>query len=192
MELFYGVYFSSIWVAWLIYWVVRSRDVKSTARRESFGSRLSYIAPIILAAILLFPSKFPIAALNTRFLPIGEWEAWAAIGAALALGGLAFTVWARVHLGRNWSGTVTVKEDHELITTGPYGWVRHPIYSGLLVAFIGQAIARSEIRGLIAAALVFISFWWKSRIEERWMAEQFGARYRAYSQHTAALIPYLF
>jgi protein-S-isoprenylcysteine O-methyltransferase Ste14 len=109
----------------------------------------------------------------------------------LTLAGLLFTVWARTHLGRNWSGLVTIKQDHELITSGPYSTVRHPIYTGLLLAFVGSALARSELRGILAVVLVFWALWRKSRIEERWMRDQFGDAYREYSSHVAALIPFV-
>jgi protein-S-isoprenylcysteine O-methyltransferase Ste14 len=94
-------------------------------------------------------------------------------------------------LGRNWSGIVTLKENHELITQGPYNLVRHPIYTGLLVAFLGSALARGQWRGLIAVAIVFWALWRKLRLEERWMREQFGEQYVAYSKRVSALIPYV-
>jgi protein-S-isoprenylcysteine O-methyltransferase Ste14 len=86
---------------------------------------------------------------------------------------------------------VTVKEDHELIRGGPYALVRHPIYSGLLLAFIGSAIARAEWRGVLAVLIVLVALWRKLRLEERFMSETFGDEYRRYRAHTAALIPYL-
>ena len=96
---------------------------------------------------------------------------------------------ARRWLGRNWSGTVTVKHDHELVTGGPYGIVRHPIYTGLLGGFIGSAIALGEWRGLVAVVLVLIAFMRKIRLEERWMQERFGDAYRRYRQRVPALVP---
>jgi protein-S-isoprenylcysteine O-methyltransferase Ste14 len=96
-----------------------------------------------------------------------------------------------VHLGRNWSATVTVKQDHELIRTGPYAIVRHPIYTGVLFGFIGTALAVGQWRGVLAVVIVFVSFWRKLRIEERWMSETFGEQYRLYRAHTRALIPFL-
>jgi protein-S-isoprenylcysteine O-methyltransferase Ste14 len=111
------------------------------------------------------------------------------VGAALTAAGLLFTVWARVHLGTNWSGTVTLKRGHELITSGPYAFVRHPIYTGLLLAFLGSALARDEWRGVLALALVALALWRKLRNEERWMREQFGDAYSAYSKRVAALVP---
>src|SRR4030095_11162953 len=161
------------------------------ARRESVASRLSYIGPLMIAAILLAVPALDIPLLGERFLPGSGWRVRGAIGVVIALSGLLFTVWARVHLGRNWSGTVTIKEGHELITTGPYRFVRHPIYTGLLLAFIGQAIAGGQWRGVFAVALALYAFWRKLRIEERWMREHFGSAYDAYSQRVAALIPFV-
>jgi protein-S-isoprenylcysteine O-methyltransferase Ste14 len=93
---------------------------------------------------------------------------------------------------RNWSRSVTIKQDHELITTGPYALLRHPIYTGSLAGFLGLAIALSEVRGFVAFALMFLVFWVKLSMEERWMRSQFGETYATYVHRTAALVPYLF
>jgi len=127
--------------------------------------------------------------LNERFLPDGAWRFWS--GAAVTAGGLLFAVWARRHLGKNWSQAVMLKEGHELITSGPYALVRHPIYTGLLLAFVGCAVARGEWRGLLAVALVFVALWRKLRLEEKWMRAQFGESYEAYSRRVAALVPHV-
>lgn len=181
--------FHILWLGWAGYWWAASFNVKTTARREPLQSRLSHIVPLALAVALLWLPKSPIQAFDGRFLSIAVWPFW--VGAALTLAGLLFTVWARVHLGRNWSGTVTIKEGHELITSGPYRIVRHPIYTGLLLAFVGQAIAVGQWRGVLAVALAMFSFWRKLKIEERWMREHFGGAYDAYSQRVSALIPFI-
>ena len=106
--------------------------------------------------------------------------------------GLLFAVWEREHLGSNWSRSVTIKRGHELITTGPYAVVRHPIYTGILTGFLGTAIALSQVRGVIGFVLVFVVLWAKLRMEEEWMRSQFGETYAMYSHQTAALVPYLF
>jgi protein-S-isoprenylcysteine O-methyltransferase Ste14 len=95
-------------------------------------------------------------------------------------------------LGGNWSGAVTVKEGHTLICRGPYTIVRHPIYSGLLLALLGVALIIGEVRGLLGVGVLFLSYWLKSRMEERFMLEQFGAGYRQYQQRVKALIPHVF
>lgn len=105
--------------------------------------------------------------------------------------GLGLAVWARAHLGRNWSGIVTVKKDHALIRTGPYRIVRHPIYTGLLLALIGTAAAIDEWRVVVAVICALIGFLRKIQVEEKRMRENFP-EYSRYRQQTAALIPLLY
>jgi protein-S-isoprenylcysteine O-methyltransferase Ste14 len=94
-------------------------------------------------------------------------------------------------LGKNWSGTVTIKEGHELIMSGPYAVVRHPIYTGLLLAFLGSALARGDWRAVLAFALAAAALWRKLRFEERWMRAQFGDAYAAYARRVSALVPFV-
>jgi protein-S-isoprenylcysteine O-methyltransferase Ste14 len=183
----YRYLFSSLWLGWGLYWWALSRNVKPVARTESMYSRLSHIVPLAIAAILIGLPRIPLPALGDRLLPLAAWPFW--IGAVLTAAGLLFTVWARVHIGTNWSGIVTVKENHELIQSGPYGIVRHPIYTGLLVAIVGSGIARGEWRGVIAVVIVLWAFSRKLQTEERYMREQFGDAYRTYSKRVPALIP---
>ena len=105
--------------------------------------------------------------------------------------GLGFAVWARRCLGRNWSGIVTVKQGHELIRSGPYALVRHPIYTGLLLAILGTASAIGEWRGLIAFVLITAGFVLKLRIEEDFISETFGEQYARYRAEVPALIPFI-
>ena len=187
MSLLYRHLFAAMWMAWALYWWALSRNVKVTVRREALASRLLHIGPLALAALLLAAPHVPIDFLAERILPWTVMLFW--IGAALTFAGLLFAVWARVHLGTNWSGTVTLKRGHELITSGPYALVRHPIYTGLLLACLGSALARDEWRGVLALALVALALWRKLRHEERWMREQFGDAYGAYARRVAALVP---
>lgn len=182
----------AMWAAWLAYWWIASRDVKQTARREPIASRLAHIVPLVFAGWLLGRSATgtPLVPwLYERFVPYSEGVYLA--GALATLAGLLFTVWARLTLGRNWSGIVTVKKEHQLITTGPYRWVRHPIYTGLLLAFLGSALARGEWRGLVATVIVLAAFWRKLRLEEQWMREMFPDAYEAYAKRVAPLVPFL-
>ena len=105
--------------------------------------------------------------------------------------GIAFAIWARFYIGQNWSSAVTIKVDHQLIRTGPYAWVRHPIYSGLILAMIGTAIARREPRGFVSVVLLWLGFLIKSRMEEKFMRKTFGPDYEDYSKSTGALVPRL-
>jgi len=189
MSLIYDYLFPAMWLGFLAYWWAISRSVKETERQESAPSRLARLLLIVGAAALLWLPSVPLPLLNERFLPLGAWSFW--VGAAVTAGGLLFAVWARRHLGKNWSQAVTLKEGHELITSGPYALVRHPIYTGLLLAFAGCAVARGEWRGVLAVALVFVALWRKLKLEEKWMRVQFGESYEAYSRRVAALVPYI-
>jgi protein-S-isoprenylcysteine O-methyltransferase Ste14 len=190
MDRYFRYLVPGLWVAWLLYWRISAIGVKAARRRESSASRAAHLVPLVLAAILLWIDSIPAGGvLFERFLPRSNGAYWS--GTALLALGLAFSVWARLYIGRNWSATVTIKEDHELIRGGPYALVRHPIYSGLLLAFIGSAIARAEWRGVLAVLIVLVALWRKLRLEERFMSETLGDEYRRYREHTAALIPYL-
>jgi protein-S-isoprenylcysteine O-methyltransferase Ste14 len=184
-----GLVVPALWIAWLTYWVVSARDVKATRVRQPLASELLYRAPLILAVILLAaPHALP-RALTRRFLPAGGFVAL--LGPVLVVAGLGFAVWARRHLGRNWSASVVVKEDHALVRSGPYRRVRHPIYTGMLLAILGTALAIGEWRAVLAVLLALMSFVLKSRMEERRMRETFP-EYEQYRRETAALVPFVY
>jgi len=189
MPLLYRYLFPAMWLAYFAYWGAMARNSEVPERRESLPPRLERLVSISCALALLWLPRVPLAWLDERFLPLGAWCFWT--GAAITAGGLFFSVWARRHLGSNWSQSVTVKEGHELITSGPYALVRHPIYTGLLLGFLGCAVALGEWRGLLAVALVFAVLWRKLRLEERWMRAHFGEPYEAYSRRVAALVPHV-
>jgi protein-S-isoprenylcysteine O-methyltransferase len=105
--------------------------------------------------------------------------------------GLGFSLWARFALGRNWSGTVTIKRDHELVRSGPYAIVRHPIYSGILLALLATAIARGHLGAFVGLAVAALTLRLKALSEESFMVEQFGAQYSAYQREVKALIPFV-
>ncbi|EPR43628.1 phospholipid methyltransferase [Desulfovibrio sp. X2] len=178
------------WLCWAIYWRRSARTAKADAWRESLSSRLLGLGPIWAAALLLcLPSSF-LSGLAARFVPRAAWVFPA--GAVLTSAGLLFCIWARRVLGRNWSGAVSVKQGHELVTTGPYALVRHPIYSGLLLALAGTALALGEFRGLLAVAIAAAGFLHKIRLEEVFMREVFGDAYAAYAERVPALLPFVF
>ena len=187
---FYESFFPVLWIAFLIYWQIKAAGTKSTQRLEPAASRILRALIFLIAIILLSTTRIPLRWLYVQPWPQGLWPFW--LGASVMVVGLLFAVWAREHLGSNWSRSVTIKQGHELITTGPYAVVRHPIYTGILAGFLGTAIALSEVRGFIAFALIFLILWVKLRIEEQWMRSQFGETYATYAQQTAALVPYLF
>ncbi|HEY5263437.1 MAG TPA: isoprenylcysteine carboxylmethyltransferase family protein [Steroidobacteraceae bacterium] len=182
--------FPALWVLWLLYWRIQARGTKSNAWRESTPSRLMHVVPTAVAALLLVLPTASVPVLNRRWLPWSFAVFW--VGWLFAAAGLLFTVWARRHLASNWSADVTLKADHELITSGPYALVRHPIYTGLLMGFVGSALALGEWRGLIAVAIMILTLWRKLRVEERRMRQLFGAAYQNYQGRVSALIPFVF
>lgn len=187
---FYESFFPVVWIAFLLYWQIKAFNTKTTQRLEPAASRILRVLVFVVVIVLLSTTRIPLPWLYLQLWPVGLWPFW--IGAALTVSGLLFAVWAREHLGRNWSRSVTIKQDHELITTGPYALVRHPIYTGSLAGFVGMAIAISQVRGVIVVVLVFLVFWAKLRMEEEWMRSQFGETYATYAHQTAALVPFLF
>ena len=182
-----------IWTSWLVfglYWLWGWSRVKSAQRREAVLPRiLKYWLPLVLATWLIAAPDhwFHDSWLGKDIYPARYWIA--ALGALLTALGVAFACWARFVLGRNWSSVVQVKKDHELVQRGPYRWVRHPIYTGVLLAFLGTALAIDQWRAMVCLAVVALSFWFKLRLEERWMCEQFGAAYAEYMRRTKALVP---
>jgi protein-S-isoprenylcysteine O-methyltransferase Ste14 len=170
-------------------WLLAAFFTKRSARAQSWKSNVLQRALGLLAFFVGFTRYFQLTPLTRRFLPSSS--AVACVGIALTLVGLSFAVWARFFLGGNWSGIVTVKAHHTLVRSGPYALVRHPIYSGLLLALIGTAVVYNQVRCLLAAALVLAMLLLKIRIEERFMSEQFGSAYRDYKQKVTALIPFV-
>ena len=189
MPALYRHFFQAMWLSWAAYWWASARNVKRTARHESLPSRLTHIAPLALAALLFSIPNSPAPFLSTRFLSSATSPLNVAV--ALTAAGLLLAVWARQYLGSNWSGTVTIKEDHELITSGPYALVRHPIYTGLLLALAGSAMAIGEWRAVLAFALASLALWRKLRLEEHLLHQQFGETYQAYCRRVPALIPFV-
>jgi hypothetical protein len=178
----------ALWVAWLLYWAFAAVHAKTTQRRESLSSRLSYILPLLLGAWLIFGPRPRWGWLSRPLLP--EAPVRYLLALVLVALGLGFALWARVHLGRNWSGAVTLKHGHELIRSGPYAYVRHPIYTGLLVALLGTAIEHGAPCALLGLVIVLFSFVRKLRMEEALMRATFPAQYPRYSSEVPALLPF--
>ena len=177
-----------LWCAWALYWLVTAFSNKTTQRREPLSARLLHVVPLIVAGVLIGVHDMPWPVLMLRLWPRSLALYW--LGVALLAAGLAFAVWARVHLGRNWSGSVTVKEGHELIRTGPYGYVRHPIYTGLhRCGAWHRDRFRHGARGA-GARNHLVSLLRKLRTEEAFMRETFPGEYQRYSAAVPALIPF--
>jgi protein-S-isoprenylcysteine O-methyltransferase Ste14 len=180
---------SACWALFAVIWLLAAFATKQTVYKESGLQRLRYILPLLLGWFLLAKGHRLSDPLNHRVIPHLDALAW--IGAVLCIAGLIFCVWARFTLGRNWSGVVTLKGGHELITSGPYAFVRHPIYTGLLSMFVATVIVLGHIAGIIAIPIVLVSFWIKLRSEEKLMLEKFPDEYAAYSHRVKRLIPFV-
>jgi protein-S-isoprenylcysteine O-methyltransferase Ste14 len=183
------------WIQWVwtlvgLYWLIGALRSKPVARREKWSSQVFHLAIMTLACGLLFSDSMRIGFLGHRLLP--ETDVIGGIGLGLTIAGCAFAVWARARLGSNWSASVTRKQGHELVRGGPYAIVRHPIYSGLLLGILGTALAQGELRGLLAVGLASVGWLLKARIEERFLADEFGGDYVTYRRRVKQLIPYVF
>lgn len=188
MHWLYNYLFMAMWAALVVYWRLAAVGNKATRRLEGLPLRVFRITLWVFAvAILMF--YLPLPWLYRQIYNPGLAGFW--VGACVTLAGLLFAVWARRHIGKNWSQSVTLKEDHELITSGPYGMVRHPIYTGLLAGFLGMLIAMGSVRGVVAFLLVLIALWQKWRLEEKWMLEEFGQAYTDYARRVPAVVPRL-
>ena len=180
------------WLLVLGYWLWAARSAKPLEQQEPLVKRLvAYWLPLLIAALLLGPGEwFGRSLLREQF--VSHTTLVYSVGLSLAILGGVLTIVSRALLGRNWSATVQLKQDHELVVSGPYRFIRHPIYTGFLGLFLGNAVMVGDWRGLLAVAIVFVSFWRKLRLEEAWLALHFGDQYRAYQARTKALIPGVF
>jgi protein-S-isoprenylcysteine O-methyltransferase Ste14 len=178
------------WLIFLVVWLVTAISTKRSVYRETVEQRLRYSLLLVAGCFLLFRGHRMSYPLSERVIPHLEMLAWA--GAVLCVAGLGFCIWARLTLGRNWSGTVTLKEEHELIERGPYRLVRHPIYTGMLAMFLASVIVVGRVAGIVGLVLVFISFWIKLRDEEQLMLKQFPEQYASYQRRVRRVIPFVF
>ncbi len=179
------------WFIVITYWFISGLSVKKLKNQESFFKRfVQYWLPLIIAIILLGPGEwFGDSLLRENFVPHSDLVG--NIGLVFCVIGAFIACWSRYLLGKNWSLSVQRKENHELIQNGIYKLLRHPIYTGLLLLFIGNMIIVGDYRGIIAVILVFISFWFKLLKEEKLLIETFGNQYTEYKNGTKALFPFL-
>lgn len=177
-----------IWIVWLVSWVVASFWSGRTQKQVMTSDARTYRIPIFAGAILFTPW---IAQL------LGEKPLWRLgdagiyVAAALTLAGISFTWWARIHLGRFWSNAITRKEDHRVIDTGPYGVVRHPIYTGLIAGMLVTGVAVGTITAMLGAVLISLGMWQKARLEEGFLMKELGEEaYGLYRRRVPMLVPF--
>lgn len=175
-----------LWILFIAYWAVAAAGAAPTKSAESTGSRQLHQLLMYGAFALAF---WRTPGLGGRWLPRAAYIV--VIGLAIQVGAGLLAVWARRHLGRNWSGAITAKVDHQLIRTGPYRVLRHPIYTGMLGMFLGTAIVSGELHALLAMVIIAVAYWRKVRIEERHLRTIFGDAYDEYRKESWALIPWV-
>jgi len=175
------------WITFLVYWIIKAAKTRQTQRKESFASRYSVMFLLVLGYVLILNRRAGIGVLGKRFVP--NVLPVVILGVTVTWLGVALAIWARNHLAENWSSAVTIKQGHELIRTGPYARLRHPIYSGLLLATLGSAVAIGEWRCLIGVCLVLAAYSIKARREEAMLTEQFGESFQEHRRHTGFLLP---
>ena len=181
--------FAIIWIGWVVSWMAAAFWSAPTEKRVTTWETWVSRGAIFLGAILLLHS-------SRRML--GEGRLWH-VGydggyalAAVTFACVVFVWWARIHLGRLWSGAITLKQDHRIIDTGPYGLVRHPIYTGLIVSILATAAAQATVTGLLGAAVIVFGLWLKARIEERFLTAELGAEaYGGYRRRVPMLVPFI-
>jgi protein-S-isoprenylcysteine O-methyltransferase Ste14 len=178
-----------IWIVWLVSWVAASFWSGRTQRRVGTLETWTYRAAMIAGGILLVPwTAWTLA--ETPLWDVGYGGAY--VLAAVMVAGLTFTWWARVHLGRLWSSAITRKEGHRIVDTGPYGVVRHPIYTGIIVGLLATAAAEATATALVGAALIIFGLWLKASSEERFLMVELGPdAYGPYCRRVPMLIPFL-
>lgn len=181
--------FEVIWIGWLLSWVAASFWSGRTAKRATTWETWAYRVAIFAGALLIAP--WTATALGEKRLwEVGKAGTYALLGVMLA--GLLLTWLARIHLGRLWSSAITRKEEHRIVDTGPYAFVRHPIYAGIITALIATAIIEATFVALVGAVLITLGLWLKARAEERFLMEELGPdAYSSYCRRVPMLIPFL-
>ena len=176
------------WGIWALWWLAMAFMSKSTKRRESPIQRIEHLVPAILGFMLIFREGFGGAWLAKPIVGVGAWGNLVCV--VVTVLGLLFAVWARMALGSNWSGTVTIKTNHQLIRKGPYRSIRHPIYTGMLGALLATAVTQGSLSGAIGFALVFLALYRKARREESFLSQEFGDGFVEHRAHTGMFLPW--
>jgi protein-S-isoprenylcysteine O-methyltransferase Ste14 len=176
------------WIIFLGFWLVAVRRTKSTAEQGGWRGWLAYRLPLAIAIALLV-SSFGSPVLEIPIIP--STPLIHILSGFLCVTGLLFAIWARAILGSNWSSSVTLKQDHELVTRGPYRFVRHPIYTGVLLMLLGSALISGRLGPIAGMAFGFLGLWIKLSQEEALMMQHFPADYPKYKASSKALLPFV-
>ncbi|HXM99451.1 MAG TPA: isoprenylcysteine carboxylmethyltransferase family protein [Candidatus Dormibacteraeota bacterium] len=175
------------WLVFGVYWIFSALKQKAEKRREPWIARMGHILPMLAAFLLFNWQVLRYGWLGARFVPFSTAVGIAGLGMTAA--GVALAIWARWHIGQNWSAVVSIRAKHELIGTGPYRTMRHPIYTGGLLAMAGTGLLVGEMRVLVAFGIVWAAFYLKARKEEAWLGREFGERFTAHAKKTGMFLP---
>jgi protein-S-isoprenylcysteine O-methyltransferase Ste14 len=183
-----GLAIVTLWFAWAVSWVMAAAWQAKTEKAPGARAELPYRLVLLVGGVSLFvPAHGYVGPL--RLWSVTRGEAWVCV--ALIAAGFAFCWWARIHLGALWSGNVTKKTDHRVIDTGPYGIVRHPIYTGILLAVYATVAAKGTVWGIVGGVFITVGLWMKATLEERWLRQEIGPdAYDAYRRRVPMLVPF--
>lgn len=182
-----GMIVDLCWLTLGVYWLIGMAGTKKVAVDENSGLRVLRLAFIAALFVLLGTDWLRIGPLGWRFVPLDSAITW--VGVLITGAGVALAIWARWRLGRNWSDKVVLKVDHELIRSGPYRYLRHPIYTGILVALAGTALVIGEWRGVVAVILMGTNYYIKATREEKILAANFGEAFAEHKKRTGFFLP---
>jgi protein-S-isoprenylcysteine O-methyltransferase Ste14 len=174
-----------LWPAWAVSWLIAAVWSSRAEARASLRDQLPYRALTVISAVLILWPVHRRLYLLAWVTP--AWLGWLLV--LVAVLGFAFAWWARIHLGRLWSGTVTRKADHRIVDTGPYGLVRHPIYTGILLALYAAALLHGTYPALLGGVVATLAFYVRARLEERFLRAELGPEYDAYRARVPMLVP---
>jgi len=194
MLLVYNMLMILCWIIFIGFLSLESVNVKrNRGEEEGWKSNRFALSTTLLFFVVIFTFllRNPILMVSTAVDVVPVDSALSALGLVLCAFGIIVAIWARVHLGRNWSDEPALKEGHHLVKTGPYRLLRHPIYSGVLVASVGSALVGGAVWIAVLVVLILV-FTYRMQKEERMLAEEFGEAFYAYKKRTPALIPFLF
>ena len=181
--------FQVIWIGGVVSWVAASLWSGRTEKRAATREMWIYRIVIFAGAILIAPWTAQVLGERPAW-QVGSYGAYAFVGVMLT--GLALTWWARIHLGRLWSSAITRKEEHRLVETGPYEYVRHPIYTGLIIALLATAASEATPVAALGAVLIALGLWLKARTEERFLLTELGPdAYESYRRRVPMLVPFV-
>jgi protein-S-isoprenylcysteine O-methyltransferase Ste14 len=183
-----GQFILACWGIFLAFWLVTALFVKPTAQTAPREGTAILVRMVLGIAVLLTLGRmFPV--LNEQLW--GYSTTMGIVADVCAGAGLLLMLWARVTLGRNWSALVVLRQDHELVERGPYAVIRHPIYAGLLLLFLGEGVWYGSVAWLLLFLIVTAAFWYKAQVEETFMTHHFPVEYPRYKARTKALIPFV-